>query len=126
MRLTVRTKFTTTVVLFGIVPAAFVAAVAWLSTESFKEKQRVLVRQAANEVSVTLAPFFERTAAKEAGLDPAAWVPDEPLREVIRNAMRQAQSHFKLDDAQFVLVNPVEQGPGQDAREREVRAVHQA
>jgi methyl-accepting chemotaxis protein len=105
MRLTVRTKFTAALVLFGIVPAAIVAAVAWLSTENFKEKQRVLVRQAANEVSVTLAPFFEK-AAKDAGLDPVGWMPGDPMKETIHTAMRQAQSHFRLDDARFELVNP--------------------
>jgi methyl-accepting chemotaxis protein len=107
MRLTVRTKFTTALVLFGVVPAAIVAVVAWLSTENFKEKQRTLVRQAANEVSVTLAPYFEK-AAKDAAFDPATWMPDDSLKEVMRSAMRSAQSNFKLDDAQFMLVNPVD------------------
>ena len=47
MRLTLRRQITTALVLFGLVPAAIVAAFAFLSNEDFKDKQKILVRQAA-------------------------------------------------------------------------------
>jgi methyl-accepting chemotaxis protein len=107
MRLTLRKQITTALVLFGLVPAAVVAAFAWQSTDEFKERQGVLIRQAANEVAITLAPLLEKRA-KGADFNPAEWAPDDEMHKVIRTAMRQAQSHFKLEDAQFVLVNPAD------------------
>src|SRR5262249_60835718 len=69
--------------------------------------KRVHIRQAANEVAVALSPILE-TASKSAGFNPASWIPDESERDHIREAMRLAQTHFKLEDAQFLLVNPLD------------------
>ncbi len=48
MRLSLRTQIRIVVVLFAVVPAAIVAALAFYGNEDFKQSKRVIVREASH------------------------------------------------------------------------------
>jgi methyl-accepting chemotaxis protein len=107
MRLTLRKQITTLLVLFGLVPAAVVAAFAWLSNEDFKEKQKILVRQAAQSINNILVPrFAPKFEEKSQGFAPLDWLPEGDDRQAIHQALRNAALYFGLDGARVMLVNP--------------------
>jgi methyl-accepting chemotaxis protein len=85
MRLTLRTQITTALVLFGLVPAAIVATFAWVSSEDYKDKQKTLIKQAAQHINNSLGPQFFRKfeEGKNPKPNPLEWIPDGPDREAI-------------------------------------------
>ena len=52
---------TTALVLFGLVPASIVAYFAYQSSEEFKDKQRLLIGQAALTIAKNLAPIMQES-----------------------------------------------------------------
>ena len=108
MRLTLRKQITTALVLFGLVPAAIVATFAWLSNEDFKQKQKILVRQAAQFVNNVLVPVFSPrfNTAAATKFDTLKWMPEGEDREKIQGVLRDAAISFNLDGAKVILVNP--------------------
>jgi len=64
MTFSLRSQITTALVLFGLVPAAVVAYFAYQSTEDFKAKQLVLIRQAAAAVGYRLELLLAQRQAR--------------------------------------------------------------
>jgi methyl-accepting chemotaxis protein len=102
MRLTLRKQITTALVLFGVVPAAIVAAFAWRSNDDFKETKRILVKQAARFINARLAPDSEKF--KNTTFD-SNWVPQGEDRALIEGIIRDAATQSKLR-AKIYLINP--------------------
>ncbi len=104
MRLTLRKKLTTALVLFGVVPAACVAAFAFRAMDDYKDKQRILIRQAAASIATHLRPELE-THLKDLKAG-ASLTFDDNERLVIEQRIRAILDNYKLETAKVYLVDP--------------------
>jgi methyl-accepting chemotaxis protein len=106
MRITLRTKLTTALVLFGLVPASIVAYFAYQSNDDYKEKQRLIVRQAAAAISAWVAGAVEPPAPKAEA--PFAWNLTDKVKEDLHGVIGDVVSQFGLPptQTQVVIVDP--------------------
>ena len=103
MRLTLRRQITTALVLFGLVPAAVVAAFAWQSNEDYKNDKKVLVKQAARYINARLVPLSQ--TFKDTKFESMDWVPHGEDRQKIEALLRETDEQYRLR-AKMLLVNP--------------------
>jgi methyl-accepting chemotaxis protein len=103
MRIRLNTQITTALVLFGLVPASIVAWFAYDSTNDFREKQRVLIKQATNAISERVAAVIEREKAVEKS---ATGDLPEPVKGVIRGKINAIVAQFEVDGALVYILNP--------------------
>ncbi len=106
MRITLRTQMTTALVLFGLVPASIVAYFAYQSNDDFKDKQRLIVRQAAEIISYKIATAIESTQR-----DPNAvtvWNPTAEQKIAFRQEIGLVLRNFQLLNAQIRIVDPTD------------------
>jgi len=104
MRITLRTQVTTALVLFGLVPASIVAYFAYQSNDDFKDKQRLIVRQAAEAISSKIATKIDENQRDPAAV--AVWNPDANQKIDIRQVIGRVLLNFQLPDAQIMIVDP--------------------
>jgi methyl-accepting chemotaxis protein len=103
MKVSLRTKITTTLVLFGFIPAFIVAWFAYQANEDYKGKQTLLVKEVAAFVSERVGPLIgqdQGTIDKANAGDLEARVKGDVQREI--NAIAR---DFTLDAAQVYLIN---------------------
>ncbi|MGO9463919.1 MAG: methyl-accepting chemotaxis protein [Isosphaeraceae bacterium] len=106
MRITLRTQVTTALVLFGLVPASIVAYFAYQSNDDFKEKQRLIVRQAAEVISYKIANIVDtRQQNPEAA---AVWNPTAEQKIAFRQEIGLVLRNFQLPNAQIRVVDPTD------------------
>ncbi len=107
MRITLRTQITTALVLFGLVPASIVAWFAYQSNDDFKEKQRLIVRQAADVIGDKIATA-DRQSPRARPTNAVTDLEPNGRAENRRPARRSAlsQSISSSLDAQVIIVNP--------------------
>jgi methyl-accepting chemotaxis protein len=113
MRITLRTKMTIALVLFGLVPASIVAYFAYQSNDDYKDKQRLVVRQAAAAISSWVANAMMANLPKEgeAGAKTGShWVWNAPdkVKEEARSVIDATIEQFALRHAQtqVMIVDP--------------------
>jgi methyl-accepting chemotaxis protein len=104
MRITLRSQVTTALVLFGLVPASIVAYFAYQSNDDFKEKQRLIVRQAAEAISVRVANLIDTKDRDPAAV--AVWNPSPEEKIAIRQEVSHVLRLFQLPNAQIMIVAP--------------------
>jgi methyl-accepting chemotaxis protein len=114
MRLSLGTKITLALVAFGVAPAATIAYYAYSSAESFKLKQRIMIREAAAAAADRLLIYFESrpVAATPAGGDGVRWPDGMDRRErqqVVSLVLGKVASDFDLDTARIMVVDPFSQ-----------------
>jgi methyl-accepting chemotaxis protein len=106
MRITLRTKMTTALVLFGLLPASIVAYAAYQSNDEYKDKQRLIVRQAAAAISARIAATVD---AKESKPEAAfVWKPSVEQKDEFQDDIGQAVEQFALPRSQtrVMIVDP--------------------
>ena len=120
MRLTLRRQITTALVLFGLVPAAIVAAFAWLSNDDYREKQKIILKQAAQYANALLIPHLTKKF-EEPSFDKANWIPQGEDRTIIHQVLRETVdgSNLKLDPDH--ARQSLEQDYREDERDRHFR-----
>ena len=87
MRMTLRKQITTALVLFGLVPATFVAGFALLFNEDYKGKQQILIRECAAMLGVHLGSVIDTQ------LKPSAAAPAYRLRFIRFPPVAVSSSH---------------------------------
>jgi methyl-accepting chemotaxis protein len=105
MRLTLRRQITTALVLFGLVPAAIVAAFAWLSNDDYRDKQKILLRQAAQYANALLIPYLTNKF-ENPSFDKANWIPQGDERNIIHHVLRVTVEGFNLKSSRIMLISP--------------------
>jgi methyl-accepting chemotaxis protein len=105
MRISLRNQIWFVVVLFAVVPAAIVAAVAYNTNEEFKDSKRVILREASNYVNIQLQKLEGKFKELKPG-EAKSWKPLDQDRQVINKAFTDAAARFKLDGARIILVSP--------------------
>jgi methyl-accepting chemotaxis protein len=115
MSISLRSQITTALVLFGLVPAAFIASFAYQSTEDFKERQRTLIRQAAAAASnrielMMLRPKSSAAAPKESSTEGAATPTNGPdIRTIDRTDLNfqfnSISQNFGIPNAKVFVVD---------------------
>jgi len=108
MRLTLRRQITAALVLFGLVPAAVVAWFTFQSTEDFKAKQVVLIRQAAAVASLRVERLLADRLLRRAGDgNPAAsaWDPQSLDGQDLNNEFEKVAQSSGLGRADFLIVD---------------------
>src|SRR5579883_562481 len=107
MRMTLRTKITTALVLFGLVPAAIVAYFAYQSYDDYKEKQSLIIGQAAVNVSDRIAPILQQhldQSKTHKGVTAVKLNSEE--KSDLKSIVAKAISDFNLKSAQLFIVDP--------------------
>jgi methyl-accepting chemotaxis protein len=103
MKFPLRWKITTACLLFGLIPAAIVAAFAYKANGDFEEKQLTLIKQAAASISDHVAPTLDtKDTAKAAA---AGSLPTE-ARGPIAGEIERTITKFGFPAAAVYLVNP--------------------
>jgi methyl-accepting chemotaxis protein len=97
---------TTALVLFGFVPAFIVAYLAYQSNDEYKDKQRLIVRQAAAAISAWLASKPDGNPAKPDA--PFVWNPNDKLKDEARGEIHVVVENFGLrnSQAQVIVIDP--------------------
>jgi methyl-accepting chemotaxis protein len=106
MRISLIRKITFALVLFGLIPASIVAWNAYLANDEFKDKQHILIKQAAASLADRITPLL--LAAPKVVIDEAATkgaLPDE-LRGQIGLVIEITVTQFSFDAAEVYLINP--------------------
>jgi len=106
MRITLRSKMTSALVLFGLLPASVVAYVAYQSNDDYKDKQKLIVRQAAATISSRIVAAIEATQPKaESSFE---WKPNAEFKETYQEEISVAVISFALDKSQarVIVVDP--------------------
>ncbi|GAC1475391.1 MAG: hypothetical protein NVSMB9_27820 [Isosphaeraceae bacterium] len=110
MRLSLRTKITAALVLFGFVPAAFITWFAYRSTEHTKARQRLLIGQAAAEASdriLILLLLRDKEKAKDSRTHRfPAWDPAPDVRPLIDDELIRVARDFDLGNSEILVVDP--------------------
>jgi methyl-accepting chemotaxis protein len=116
MRLSLGTKVAMALVAFGLIPASIVALAAYWAADEFKDKQDLMLKEAAAAISEKIyieALETEKSkphTANEAERDvrtPPAWNPDEAAKKRVKNQIATIVStRFKLNNAQVYVVDP--------------------
>jgi len=104
MRITLRTQVTTALVLFGLVPAFIVAYFAYQSNDDFKDKQRLIVRQAAEVISYKVANIVDTHPQNPEAV--AVWNPTADQKTEIRQVITRLLPNFQLPTSQIMIVDP--------------------
>ena len=104
MRFSLRTQITTALVLFGLVPASIVAWFAYRANDDFREKQTLVIRQAAASISDHVASVLltnPKSIAKavDGGLE-------EKEKRTIWNLINKSLGQFAIESAQVYVVSP--------------------
>jgi methyl-accepting chemotaxis protein len=102
--MSLRTKITITLVLFGLIPALIVAWFAYQANNDFQGKQTLLIKEAAALISERIAPVLGKD---QESIDKAS-AGDLPLavRNELQPKINKILENFALDAAQVYLVNP--------------------
>jgi methyl-accepting chemotaxis protein len=95
---------TSAFLLFGLVPAAIVAFVAFQSSEDFKSKQSLIIAQAALTISNNVEPILEKLLKQQQGGAALKLAADD--RNAIRRIFTSAVVEFKIPTAQVLLIDP--------------------
>jgi len=107
MRISLRKQITAALVLFGLVPASIVAWFAYTTQEDFKEKQRLIVRQAADAMSRRIGNVF--TVRKLKGESSTEKL-SESEKSDLKRVISEVALGFNLDvgqtAAQVFIVGP--------------------
>ncbi len=113
MRISLRTQITAALVLFGLVPASIVAWFAYQTQDDFKDKQKLIVRQAAEAMSQRIGVLARVRTRRSTGEDPGRRQVDRRREERrSKNIITDVVSQFNLDDlgqaatAQVFIVDP--------------------
>ncbi|MDR3632485.1 MAG: methyl-accepting chemotaxis protein [Isosphaeraceae bacterium] len=106
MKLSLRWRLTSALVIFGIVPALIVAWVAYRSTDDAKEKEKLLITQAAHAASDRI---YIALANDNKGKTPPEWVNSPAVKDELARILAFIPSDFALRNAQIVLTDPSEQ-----------------
>ncbi len=104
MRISLRAQITGALALFGLIPAAAVAWFAYEANNEFKDKQTLLIKQAALVISDKVADRLQEQnkVALEKGV--AGDIPED-LRATIRRDIYSILGQFKIDAAQACILN---------------------
>ena len=100
MRLSLRWRLTSALVLFGIVPAAIVAWVAYRSTLEAEFKQAILIKEAAQSASERLV----LSLIGEKGEFPPKW--DDSRKQELNVKLGEVARDFTVRGAQILVVDP--------------------
>ncbi|MDG3007151.1 methyl-accepting chemotaxis protein [Paludisphaera mucosa] len=114
MRLSLRVKVTLALVAFGLIPAAIVAATAYLADDQFKRKQDLIIQTAAAAISDkihTIALANQKTQPApapepEGGAPLPEWNLNDGNRRSIQNAVSEVVTRFELANAHVMVVDP--------------------
>jgi len=108
MRISLSTQITTALVLFGVVPASIVALYAYQANDDFKDKQTLIVQQAAASISEQVVNEIEVAKKQDEKVIEGAIAGKLPetVRKEIESLIEQVLEPFKLDSAQVYVINP--------------------
>ncbi len=106
MRFSLGKQVTTTLVLFGVVPALIIAGFAYQANEEFGKNQTLLIRLAAVSIAKDVALLMDHEPKL---LDQAkdGKIP-ENIRDDLRGVIDETLSQFRLESARVYLLNPKE------------------
>jgi methyl-accepting chemotaxis protein len=105
MRINLKNQITTALVLFGLVPASIVAWFAYRAQDDFKEKQKLIIQQAAEAISRRSAPWFNKFI-RDPKIGASGKLGEEqrnPLRAIISDVI---DNQNKIGQATIYLVDP--------------------
>ncbi len=109
MRLTLRRQITAAFICFGLIPASIVAWSAYQSTDEFKEKQRTILKLAANTISERVARPLDEAYKSAQGPDGFRKL-SEPEVNSLKNALKAivlgALTDHGIQIAQLIIVDP--------------------
>ncbi|MFI5458321.1 MAG: methyl-accepting chemotaxis protein [Isosphaerales bacterium] len=105
MRIPLVAQITTALVLFGVVPASIVAFYAYQANDDFKDKQKLIVQQAAASISEQIVNVMQEKKSKAIDEATAGKLPDEEKKR-IWDLIEEVLGPIKIDSAQVYLVNP--------------------
>jgi methyl-accepting chemotaxis protein len=97
MRISLRTQITAALVLFGLVPATIVAWFAYQTQDDFKDKQKLIVRQAAEAIALRAGVVLSQNR-KLNGEDPAGGRLTDDEKTPFKNIITSVVGQFRLDD----------------------------
>jgi methyl-accepting chemotaxis protein len=101
--MSLRTKITTTLVLFGLIPALVVAWFAYQANYEFQGKQSLLIKEAAALISERVAAVIGREDSIEKANAGELLL---PVRNEIQPRINHVLLNFGLEAAQVYLINP--------------------
>jgi methyl-accepting chemotaxis protein len=105
MRFSLTKKIPIALVLFGVIPASIVALFAYHANDEFKDKQTLLIKQAALSVSEKVANLLEQPDKTILEKSIAGDIP-ETLKATIRNRITSILTQFKIDSAYAYILTP--------------------
>src|SRR5262245_45404794 len=110
MRISLRSRLTTALVAFGLVPASIVAYFAYQGYGDYKEKQKLLIRLAADafsqEVASVLQPHLETQAKEKSAAGPGSGHLTEDDKTQLRNMVTNVVDNYNLRTAKVIVVDP--------------------
>jgi methyl-accepting chemotaxis protein len=109
MRITLRSKVTSALVLFGLVPASIVAYFAYQSYDDYKEKQKLIVRLAADAVSDRIASLLQPHVGPQTPKDkgtPGVLKLSLEEQNQVKSIIAGVVSDFNLRTSQVFVVDP--------------------
>jgi methyl-accepting chemotaxis protein len=109
MRLTLRKQITAALIFFGLAPALIVAISAYNSTDEFKDKQRTILKLAANTISERVArPLDEayKSAQGPSGFHKLSEAEVNSLKNALKAIVLGAVTDHGLQRAQVIIVDP--------------------
>ncbi|QEH33157.1 Methyl-accepting chemotaxis protein I [Aquisphaera giovannonii] len=113
MRISIGTKVTVALVIFGLIPALLIATFTYLSAEEFMSRQNSLIRLTAASISdharsLILKGDASRKADKPGEAPPPIkWAPSADDQVDLKSFVTQTILNSKLENASVYLVDPV-------------------
>src|SRR4051812_22870956 len=103
MRLSLGTKITLALVLFGVVPASVITYFAYESADDFKARQGVMIREAAGAANDRIVSYL----AQKQGKYPVKWPEAMPATEKqrISELLNSVARDFSLPTADIMVVD---------------------
>jgi methyl-accepting chemotaxis protein len=106
MRFTLRKQVTGALVLFGLVPAFIVAWFAWQSNSDYKDKQKLLIRNAAHSISQRASLVLQPAVTKAEKSDSGPLKLEMSEKTKLEGIVNEVVGNFNIETAHVEIADP--------------------